>query len=113
MSRARITGYGRDVLPADITKIWGAVTPIGEEEGLRLAAAELRDLHKERRFQGAHLTPSSASSAEARLDCWRALSHLRDTRGDGLRCGVLLYTGESTVPLGDRIFAVPISGLWS
>jgi uncharacterized protein len=44
---------------------------------------------------------------------WRALVRLRDAKGKGFRCGVLLYAGESTVPLGDRIFAVPISGLWS
>jgi predicted AAA+ superfamily ATPase len=44
---------------------------------------------------------------------WRALRRLRDARGDAFRCGVLLYTGESTVPLSDRIFAVPISGLWA
>lgn len=44
---------------------------------------------------------------------WRALRRLRDARGDAFRCGVLLYTGGSTVPLSDRIFAVPISGLWA
>lgn len=44
---------------------------------------------------------------------WRALSRLRDARGKRFRCGVVLYTGESTVPLSDRIFAVPISGLWA
>lgn len=44
---------------------------------------------------------------------WRALQRLRDVKGDDFHCGVLLYTGESTVPLSDRIFAVPISGLWA
>jgi predicted AAA+ superfamily ATPase len=44
---------------------------------------------------------------------WRALSRLRDARTETFRCGVLFYTGEATVPLGDRIFAVPISGLWA
>jgi uncharacterized protein len=44
---------------------------------------------------------------------WRALGRLRDARGERFRCGVVLYTGEATVPLGDRIFAVPISGLWA
>jgi predicted AAA+ superfamily ATPase len=44
---------------------------------------------------------------------WRSLSRLRDARSENFTCGVLLYTGENTVPLSDRIFAVPISGLWS
>lgn len=53
------------------------------------------------------------ASASIQSRDWRALSRLRDARGKGFRCGVLLYTGENTVPLGDRIFAVPISGLWA
>ncbi len=53
------------------------------------------------------------ASASIQSRDWRALSHLRDARDRSFRCGVLLYTGENTVPLGDRIFAVPISGLWA
>lgn len=41
------------------------------------------------------------------------MEKLRDARGAGFRCGFLVYTGEDTVPLGDRLFAVPLSGLWS
>lgn len=44
---------------------------------------------------------------------WRALAKLRDARGSGFRCGFVLYSGEDTVPLGDRLFAVPLSGLWA
>jgi predicted AAA+ superfamily ATPase len=44
---------------------------------------------------------------------WRALERLRETKGDRFRCGVLLYAGRDTVPLGERIFAVPVSGLWA
>lgn len=53
------------------------------------------------------------ASASIRARDWRALERLRDAKGKSFRCGVLLYAGEATVPLGDRIFAVPISGLWS
>lgn len=53
------------------------------------------------------------ASASVQPRDWRALGRLRDARGKAFRCGVLLYTGESTVPLSDRIFAVPISGLWA
>lgn len=44
---------------------------------------------------------------------WRSLARLRDSRSADFRCGVLLYTGSATVPLSDRIFAVPISALWA
>ena len=43
----------------------------------------------------------------------RGLRHLRDTLGPRFKAGALLYTGESTVPFGDRLAAVPLSGLWS
>lgn len=43
---------------------------------------------------------------------WRVLQKLRDKRGDSFRCGVIIYTGAQTIPLGDRLFAVPLSGLW-
>jgi uncharacterized protein len=52
------------------------------------------------------------ASASIQARDWRALSRLRDARGKSFRCGVLLYAGENTLPLSDRIFAVPISGLW-
>ncbi len=53
------------------------------------------------------------ASASITARDWRALQRLRDAKGDDFQCGVLLYTGEATVPLGDRIFAVPLSGLWA
>lgn len=53
------------------------------------------------------------ASATVREADWRALARLRDARGTSFRCGALLYTGSATVPVGDRIFAVPISALWA
>jgi predicted AAA+ superfamily ATPase len=53
------------------------------------------------------------ASASIQPRDWRALSRLRDARGKSFRCGVLLYAGETTLALSDRIFAVPISGLWA
>lgn len=41
------------------------------------------------------------------------LSYLRDKIGDRFRGGALIYTGADTVPFGDRLAAVPLSGLWS
>lgn len=43
----------------------------------------------------------------------RALTKLRDRTGARFRAGVVIYTGRQTIPLGDRLWAVPISGLWT
>jgi predicted AAA+ superfamily ATPase len=43
---------------------------------------------------------------------WRVLEKLRDKRGDGFKCGLVIHTGTQTEPLGDRLFAVPLSALW-
>jgi predicted AAA+ superfamily ATPase len=43
----------------------------------------------------------------------RALVDLRDALGDKFRVGLLLHTGAETVPLGDRLWALPVSALWS
>ncbi len=44
---------------------------------------------------------------------WRVIGAMRDTYGDRFKAGVVLYTGRQTIPLGDRVWAVPISGLWA
>lgn len=43
----------------------------------------------------------------------RRLRHLRDKRGERFRAGVVLCTRADTAPLGDRLWAVPIRGLWA
>lgn len=53
------------------------------------------------------------ASATLRDKDWRALARLRDARSRSFRCGVLFYAGEQTVPLGEKLFAVPLSGLWA
>jgi predicted AAA+ superfamily ATPase len=52
--------------------------------------------------------------AGASLDArdWRVLAKLRDRAANRFQAGVLLHTGRQTLPLGDRLWAVPISGLW-
>lgn len=44
---------------------------------------------------------------------FRGLKHLRDKLGERFKLGVVLYTGEHALPFGDRLAAVPISGLWT
>jgi len=53
--------------------------------------------------------------AGASLDArdWRALAKLRDRADKRFRAGILVYTGRQTIPLGDRLWAVPVSGLWA
>ncbi len=53
------------------------------------------------------------ASASIRERDWRAMRRLRDSRADRFKAGAVLYTGRQTIPLGDRIWAVPVSGLWS
>ena len=42
----------------------------------------------------------------------RAMEQLRDELGDRFVRGILLYTGEHTMPFGYRIWAMPIDALW-
>jgi predicted AAA+ superfamily ATPase len=44
---------------------------------------------------------------------FRTLRHLRERLGSRFRAGALLYAGEQTVPFGERLAAVPLSGLWT
>jgi len=53
------------------------------------------------------------AAASLRPKDWRPLEKLRDGRGERFKAGVVIYTGAQTLPLGDRLWAVPISGLWS
>ena len=38
---------------------------------------------------------------------------LRDKLGDRFTAGVMLYLGDRVVPLGERIWALPVSMLWA
>lgn len=52
------------------------------------------------------------ASATVRDRDWRSLGKVRDSLGKKFRAGFLFYTGDQTIALGDRLWAVPISGLW-
>lgn len=52
---------------------------------------------------------SSASIREADL---RGLKKLASIAGDKYKMGVILYDGTETLPLGERLWAAPISTLW-
>lgn len=44
---------------------------------------------------------------------FRGLAHLRDRLGAAFATGVVLYSGARTLPFGDRLWALPVSALWS
>jgi len=43
----------------------------------------------------------------------RHLTYLRDQLGESFTNGVIIHCGKQTVPLGDRITALPVNALWS
>ncbi len=43
----------------------------------------------------------------------RSLVKLRDALGEDFLAGVILHAGEQTLPLGERLWAIPVSGLWA
>jgi hypothetical protein len=53
------------------------------------------------------------AAATVRSSDYRPMTKLRDERGERFVAGAVLYTGPDTVPLGDRIWAVPVSALWA
>lgn len=53
------------------------------------------------------------AAASVGRDDFAGLRRLRDKLDTRFRCGVVLYAGERTLPFGDRIWAVPLAGLWS
>ncbi len=53
------------------------------------------------------------AAASVSVSDFRALAHLREALGSRFKAGVVLYTGEHTLPFGDRLAAVPLSGLWT
>ena len=52
---------------------------------------------------------AAATVREADL---RGLRKLASLAGEPFMMGVVLYDGDETLPLGDRIWAVPLSTLW-
>jgi predicted AAA+ superfamily ATPase len=41
------------------------------------------------------------------------LAKLRDSLGEQFAAGAIIHTGEQTIPAGDRLWALPLSGLWA
>lgn len=41
------------------------------------------------------------------------LKHLKDIAGDKFRAGILLHSGQEILPMGERLWAMPISMVWT
>ena len=53
------------------------------------------------------------ASATVHASDFKGIRKLLDICGDDLRIGAVLYDGTTVVPFGDRLFAAPMSCLWS
>ncbi len=53
------------------------------------------------------------ASGTVRTQDFRGLVHLRDRVGARMRAGIVVYAGQRTLPFGDRLWALPLAGLWS
>jgi len=53
------------------------------------------------------------ASATVRAEDFRGLRKLADAAGAGFAAGYVLYDGDTIVPFGETLFAVPLSILWS
>jgi predicted AAA+ superfamily ATPase len=127
------TGLLADVLGADERRIAhdaqiaGRLLEnfVGMELVKQLAVAETRGtLHHYRRDvhevdvvienrAGELVAAEVKASASITAADHRELARLRDARGASFRAGALFYAGERTLPLGDRLWALPISALWA
>lgn len=74
--------------------------------------AEEIDLVLENRTGEIIAVEVKAASSVSRADL-RAMEKLRTATGARFKAGVVLCTGPRTTPLGDRLWALPISGLWA
>jgi predicted AAA+ superfamily ATPase len=52
------------------------------------------------------------ASSTVRGEDFRGLRHLADRLGDDLIAGIVLYTGQQTLPFGPRFRAMPVSTIW-
>ena len=52
------------------------------------------------------------AGATVRPPDFSGLAQARERLGARFRCGIVLYSGEQTLPFGDRLWAIPLVALW-
>ena len=63
--------------------------------------------------RGAMVAIEVKASATVYSSDFKGIRKVKNTVGADLKLGVVLYDGSAIVPFGDRLFATPISCLWS
>jgi len=63
--------------------------------------------------RGAMVAIEVKASATVYSSDFKGIRKVKNTAGSDLKLGVVLYDGTSVVPFGDRLYAAPISCLWS
>jgi len=53
------------------------------------------------------------AGATVRVGDFKGLRKMLNSCGDDLKLGMVLYDGDTVIPFGERLFAAPISCLWS
>lgn len=124
----RLAGYGEDRFIADGTGMAGALFENFVASEILKQASRLDqpvELHHFRTAGGREVDivgeadDGSVFGVEVKLSATPAasdfsgLAHLREALGSRFRAGVLINTGTETLPFGDRLWAVPVAGLWS
>ncbi|MGE0141416.1 MAG: ATP-binding protein [Ilumatobacteraceae bacterium] len=71
------------------------------------------DIIVEQRTTGAVAAVEVKASTTPRVEHARHLSLLRDRLGDAFTVGVVMHLGSAVLPLGDRLWAVPVPALWT
>jgi predicted AAA+ superfamily ATPase len=71
------------------------------------------DIIVEQRATGAVAGIEVKASMTPRAEHARHLALLRDRLGDAFTVGVVLQLGSTVLPLGDRLWAVPVPALWT
>lgn len=65
------------------------------------------------RYDGDIVGVEVKATATPAASDFAGLRYLRDALGPQFKYGALLHTGSQTLPFGDRLAAVPVSGLWA
>lgn len=52
------------------------------------------------------------ATATVKASDFKGLKQLRKIAGEQFKMGVILYDGTQTLPMGDRLWAAPLSTLW-
>lgn len=65
------------------------------------------------RHDGAVVGVEAKAAASVGAADFGGLRRVRDALGDRFKAGAVLYTGANTLPFGDRLAAIPCTGLWA